>query len=217
MPLAAVKPDALDVTNLGQQQAHNTLATTSKPEALGMGYFCFRAGGMMGARPKACSTGSGDEWWVQWSYDHWGIFAPVSMPSQSWPFNLHRSHFGSRYTYWAVAVTQAFFTPVRILPSACCNQARRSHSAQIGPKTRHDVLATTSEPEALGMGYFELWAGGLMGARLEAWSCNNLGQDRNNTFGHPLRIGGFRHGLLQNLGWGFCGGQANSLLHGQRG
>ena len=87
----------------------------------------------------------------------------------------------------------------------------------LGQQQAHNTLATTSKPEALGMGYFELWAGGLMGARLEAWSCNNLGQDRNNTFGHPLRIGGFRHGLLQNLGWGFCGGQAKSLLHGQRG
>ena len=48
MPLAAVKPDALDVTNLGQQQAHNTLATTSKPEALGMGYFDLWAGSRMG-------------------------------------------------------------------------------------------------------------------------------------------------------------------------
>ena len=63
-----------------------------------MGYFEFRAGGMMGAGPKACSWGSGDERWVQWSCDHWGVFAPVLKISPTWPNALHRSHFGSRYT-----------------------------------------------------------------------------------------------------------------------
>ena len=49
------------------------LATPSGLEALGMGYFKIWVGGFVGARPTACSTGSGDERWVQWFCDHWAI------------------------------------------------------------------------------------------------------------------------------------------------
>ena len=52
------------------------LATHSGLEALGMGYFKIWVGGIVGARLTACSTGSGAERWVQWSCDHWAIFAP---------------------------------------------------------------------------------------------------------------------------------------------
>ena len=63
-----------------------------------MGYFKIWVGGIVGARLTACSTGSGAERWVQWSCDHWAIFAPVYMPIGILNITLHRSHFGSRYT-----------------------------------------------------------------------------------------------------------------------
>ena len=64
-----------------------------------MGYFGqFLADSMSGGQARSLLLGSGDEQRVQWSFDHWAIFAPFSILSHSLFIKRHRSHFGSRYT-----------------------------------------------------------------------------------------------------------------------
>ena len=58
-----------------------------------MGYFGqFLADSMSGGQARSLLLGSGDEQRVQWSFDHWAIFAPFSNLCHSLFIKWHRSH-----------------------------------------------------------------------------------------------------------------------------
>ena len=144
---------------------------------------------MWGLGQKACSRGSGDEWWAQWSCDHWGMFAPVWLPKSKLDCQDENAAMLAQGTRGLLRSRRPSWGPGSKPALRMLHASQTCSMCTDWPKDRPQCQsACAAQPEA-----------------------------SMRRFGRPFPVGGFSAGLLPSPGWGYFWGLGQSSAPGAAG